>query len=52
MLFEFMPWQLDVGKESAKLFYESNDYCERAAYVLSLLKNIKGMRFSLSNKIT
>lgn len=26
MIFEFIPWQLDVDIESTKLFYESNDY--------------------------
>lgn len=26
MIFEFIPWQLDVDTESMKLFYESDDY--------------------------
>lgn len=26
MIFEFIPWQLDVDIESTKLFYELNDY--------------------------
>ena len=45
MLFEFMPWQLDVDIESTKLFYESNDYSKDKAlnqdFIDSLTKEQK-----------
>ena len=45
MLFEFMPWQLDVDIESTKLFYYSNDYSKDKAlnqdFIDSLTKEQK-----------
>ena len=47
MLFEFMPWQLDVDIESTKLFYESNDYSKDKALNQDFIDSLKNKNIFL-----
>lgn len=51
MIFEFMPWQLDVDIESTRLFYESSDYSKdknlNKDFIESLTKEQKDFYDSL-----